>query len=237
MIAELHQKIKAAYAAGAKWRHPQAEPVATQPLLSTPRLMHHQQSIICLGASTGGTAAIQEFLSTMPNDCPPIIMVQHMPQGFTAAFAEHLDTVSTCSVREARHHDYLRPGLALLAPGNQHLRLNYEQEHYLVELDDSPPVNCHRPSVDILFHSAASLLGPNSVGVILTGMGRDGAAGLLAMRQAGATTLAQDEASSVVYGMPKAALEIGAVDRGTALAHLGIMSLRQARHQGREYAK
>jgi two-component system chemotaxis response regulator CheB len=169
-------------------------------------------AIIAIGASTGGTEALKEILRGMPYDAPGIVIVQHMPAGFTAAFAEHLADVCKMEVREAEHGDRLVRGRALLARGDRHLRVRRRNLELVVELDDSPPVCRHRPSVDVLFRSVAEVVGPRALGVILTGMGADGADGLLAMKRAGASTIAQDESTSVVFGMPKEAIDRGAVD-------------------------
>jgi len=168
--------------------------------------------IVAIGASTGGTEALKEILRLMPYDGPGIVIVQHMPAGFTAAFAEHLADVCKMEVREAAHGDRVVRGRALLARGDRHLRVRRRHLELVVELDDGPPVCRHRPSVDVLFRSVAEAVGPRALGVILTGMGADGADGLLAMKKAGAGTIAQDESTSVVFGMPKEAIDRGAVD-------------------------
>lgn len=168
------------------------------------------EKLIIIGASTGGTEAIKEFLVQLPPDCPGILITQHMPPGFTRSFANRLDKLSRISVKEAEGGERVLPGHAYLAPGDAHLQLVRSGANYMTKLDQGPPVNRHRPSVDVLFHSAAVNAGKNAVGVILTGMGKDGAAGMLEMRKAGAYNLAQDEASCVVFGMPKEAIAIGA---------------------------
>jgi two-component system, chemotaxis family, protein-glutamate methylesterase/glutaminase len=170
------------------------------------------EAIIAIGASTGGTEALRDILRAMPFDAPGIVVVQHMPAGFTAAFAEHLNAQCKIEVLEAAPGDRVIPGRALIARGNRHLIVQRRGFDLIVELTEEAPVWRHRPSVDVLFHSVAALLGRNAVGVILTGMGADGAKGLLAMRRAGAPTIAQDEATSVVFGMPKEAIDLGAVD-------------------------
>jgi len=182
--------------------------------------------LIALGASTGGVEAIRTFLEPMPEDCPAIVMVQHMPEKFTAAFANRLNERCRISVREAKSGDVLEPGLALLAPGNRHMVLQRKGTRYSVEVIGGPLVNRHRPSVDVLFRSVASCAGRNAVGVILTGMGIDGAAGLAEMRNAGAYTLAQDEATSVVFGMPKEAIAQGGAERVVSLDRIGPESLQ-----------
>lgn len=168
--------------------------------------------IIFLGASTGGTEAIKEFLLGIPEDCPPILIVQHMPESFTASFARRLDGLCAPRVIESLGNEKVEPGTVYIAPGHSHLLIRRGATGYLTELSAAPPVNRHRPAVDVLFDSAAAVLGKNAVGVILTGMGKDGAQGLLRMRQAGARTFGQDESSCVVYGMPREAFLIGAVE-------------------------
>lgn len=183
--------------------------------------------IIAFGASTGGTEALRECLEAMPPDAPGIVVVQHMPEGFTRAFANRLDQSCKIEVKEAVNGDRVIPGRALIAPGNHHMLLTRNGAHYAVEIVDGPPVSRHRPSVDVLFRSAAKAAGPNAVGVILTGMGNDGAAGLLEMKQAGAVTVAQDEATCVVFGMPKEAIARGAVDKVLPLPRISAFLLEQ----------
>lgn len=168
--------------------------------------------VIAIGASTGGTEALNFLLSSLPVDAPPIVVVQHMPEHFTTAFAKHLNESCQMNVREARHGDTLQRGLALIAPGDKHVELNRSGSEYRVKVADGPLVTRHRPSVDVLFRSTAKYAGPNAVGIIMTGMGQDGADGLKAMRAAGARTIGQDEASCVVYGMPRVAKSVGAVE-------------------------
>lgn len=166
--------------------------------------------VVCIGASTGGTEAIREVLTRLPGQCPPVMLVQHMPEMFTGSFANRLDSLSALRVKEAEHGEMLKPGHAYLAPGHSHLLLARRGGSYYCELSKADPVNRHRPSVDVLFESVAAQFGGGALGVLLTGMGKDGARGLLAMRNAGSWTLAQDEASCVVYGMPREAALIGA---------------------------
>lgn len=168
--------------------------------------------IIFVGASTGGTEAVKIFLLGIPPDCPPILIVQHMPESFTASFAARLNTLCAPRVIEAQGGESLESGTVYVAPGHSHLRIKRGASAYVTELLKTPPVNRHRPSVDVLFDSAAEVIGHNAIGVILTGMGKDGANGLLRMRKAGAHTFGQDEASCVVYGMPREAALIGAVE-------------------------
>ncbi len=168
--------------------------------------------IVAIGASTGGTEALTEVLTTLPANAPGIVMVQHMPEVFTAAFARRLDSLCQIEVKEAEDGDTISPGRALLAPGNRHMSVRSGRGRNFVELADGPLVSRHRPSVDVLFRSVAQAVGPDALGIILTGMGNDGAQGLLQMKNAGAETIAQDEATCVVFGMPKEALSCGAVD-------------------------
>lgn len=169
--------------------------------------------VVALGTSTGGTQALETVLCALPVDSPGIVIVQHMPEAFTAAFAQRLNKVCDIEVREAVHGDRVHTGLALIAPGGRHLVLERNGAQYRVSVVDGPPVSRHRPSVDVLFRSVARAAGRNALGVIMTGMGDDGARGLKEMRDAGARTLGQDEDSCVVYGMPKEAMKMGAVER------------------------
>lgn len=168
------------------------------------------EQIIAVGASTGGTEAILEFLQSMPVDCPGIVIVQHMPELFTKSFADRLNRICKIRVKEATNGESILRGQALIAPGNKHMEVRRSGSRYYVSISDGEPVNRHRPSVDVLFFSAARYAGSNAVGVIMTGMGADGAKGLLEMRDAGARTIAQDEASSIVFGMPKEAIKLNA---------------------------
>ena len=183
------------------------------------------QSVIAVGASTGGTEALRVFLMAMPRDCPPIAIVQHMPEVFTRAFADRLNKECGIEVAEARDGDRLQTGRALIAPGNRHMLVKRRGEELVVEIIDGPLVSRHRPSVDVLFRSVALSVGAKAVGVIMTGMGDDGAQGLCEMKDAGALTLAQDEASCVVFGMPKEAIERGAVSVIVPLEQLANAAL------------
>jgi len=174
------------------------------------KMLKTTEKLIFIGSSTGGTEALKEVISRMPADSPAILMTQHMPEAFTKSFAARLDSLSKMTVKEAANGERIVPGHAYLAPGHSHLLVKKSGAYYYTELSQEAPVNRHRPSVDVLFGSAARIAGPNALGVILTGMGRDGASGMLEMRKAGAYTMAQDEASCVVYGMPRAAAEVGA---------------------------
>lgn len=197
------------------------------------------ERIVAIGTSTGGTVALERVLTSLPRVSPGIVIVQHMPPGFTKLFAQRLDGLCAIRVEEARDGQRLIPGLALVAPGGQHMTLNRSGAQYVVEVRPGPPVNRHCPSVDVLFRSVAKSAGRNAMGVIMTGMGDDGARGLKEMHDAGAYTLAQDEATSVVYGMPREAVVLGGVDRVLPLDGLaaGILQGRNARSKpGRENA-
>lgn len=185
-------------------------------------------AVVAIGSSTGGTRALEEILTSLPLDAPGMLIVQHMPEGFTASFAARLNSMSRIEVREARDGDRVGTGVALIAPGNQHMLLERSGAQLQVRLKGGPPVNHHRPAVDVLFHSVARVAGRNAVGVILTGMGSDGAAGLLAMRQAGAHTIAQDEKTSIVFGMPKEAIRLGAATEILPLDLIADAMLRAA---------
>lgn len=169
--------------------------------------------IVAIGASTGGTRAIETVLSGLPATTPGTVIAQHMPEAFTAGFAQRLNEISQMEVREARDNDHVIPGVALVAPGNRHMVLRRSGGSYLVKIKNGPLVHYQRPSVDVLFRSVSKSAGKNAVGAILTGMGADGAKGLLEMKENGAYTIAQDEATSIVFGMPKEAIQIGAVDK------------------------
>lgn len=190
----------------------QSHKMADPPKVQQNSLSVTTNKILAIGASTGGTTAIERILLSMPPSAPPIVIVQHMPEKFTRAFADRLNKICEIEVREASNNDSVIPGRALIAPGNHHMILKRSGARYFVELKNTPPVFHQRPSVEVLFNSVAMYAGKNAVGALLTGMGTDGAAGLLAMRQAGAATIAQDERSSVVWGMPGEAVKIGAAD-------------------------
>ncbi|CAG0999084.1 Protein-glutamate methylesterase/protein-glutamine glutaminase [Methylophilaceae bacterium] len=188
-----------------------ARPAGSHGLPSLGNRLISSEKLIIVGASTGGTEAIKAFLVDMPSDCPGILITQHMPAGFTRSFANRLDGLCRISVKEAEGGERILPGHAYIAPGDAHLLLARSGANYMTQLDDGPPVNRHRPSVDVLFDSAALHAGQNAIGVILTGMGKDGAAGMLRMREAGAYNFSQDEDSCVVFGMPKEAIARGGV--------------------------
>ncbi|MEA5115142.1 MAG: chemotaxis response regulator protein-glutamate methylesterase [Geobacteraceae bacterium] len=178
------------------------------------------EKVVMVGASTGGTEALKVFLQAMPLDAPGIVIVQHMPEHFTRSFAARLDSICRISVKEAENNDTVVRGRALIAPGNAHALLKRSGARYYVEIKEGPLVSRHRPSVDVLFRSAARYAGKNAVGVIMTGMGDDGAKGLLEMKDAGAVTIAQDEQTCVVYGMPKEAVKLGAAGRVLPLENI-----------------
>jgi two-component system chemotaxis response regulator CheB len=187
------------------------------------------EKVVVIGASTGGTEALKTLLETLPADTPGIVIVQHMPELFTRAFANRLDGLCSITVKEAETNDTVLRGRALIAPGNHHLLLKRSGARYYVEVKEGPLVCRHRPSVDVLFRSAARYAGQNVVGVILTGMGDDGARGMLEMKQAGATTIAQDEATCVVFGMPKEAIKLNGVDKILPLKNIAGAILSSAR--------
>ncbi len=187
--------------------------VAQEPALPVMSAQAAREHVVAIGTSTGGTQALEQILSALPQTSPGIVVVQHMPAKFTSAFSERLDALCTIEVREAQDNDPVVPGRALIAPGGRQMTLKRNGAGYRVEVRNAPAVNRHCPSVDVLFRSVAKCAGSHALGVIMTGMGSDGARGLLQMRQAGARTVAQDEATCVVFGMPREAIKLGAVDR------------------------
>jgi len=213
-----------------------ADVILAPPVNST-AMTQTTERIVAIGASTGGPEALRILLEAMPPDCPAIVIVQHMPAAFTRAFAERLNTLCQITVSEARHGDRLLRGHALIAPGNHHLLVRRSGANYMIDIKDGPPVSRHRPSVDVLFRSVARVAGRNAIGVIMTGMGDDGAKGLKEMRDAHAQTLGQNEESCVVYGMPKEAKEAGAVEEEMALNRLAGAILRAARSERANPAK
>lgn len=186
--------------------------------------------IIVVGASAGGTEAVKEFLVRMPVDAPGILIVQHMPEMFTKPFASRLDGLCKISVKEAEHNECVLPGHAYIAPGHSHLLLKRSGANYMTELSQTARINHHRPSVEVLFRSAAQHAGKNAIGVMLTGMGKDGALAMLEMRQSGAYNLAQDEATCVVFGMPREAIEVGAVDEIAPIQEMAQRVLNRLVH-------
>lgn len=214
MLADLRQKIKmAAQVDLSSWKHRAVKREKPGPVLVRTALSESTDKVIAIGASTGGTEAIRRVISSFPANMPGIVIVQHMPPGFTKHFSDNLNEICEMDVQEAQTGDRVMPGRVLIAPGGKHMTVRRSGGIYLVDCQEGENVNGHCPSVDVLFHSVARYVAGNAVGVILTGMGGDGADGLLAMRQAGAKTIAQDEASCVVFGMPKVAIERGAVER------------------------
>lgn len=202
------------------------------PARATPgRAGSQAEKIIAVGASTGGTEAIREFLTAMPVDCPAIVIVQHMPEMFTRAFADRLNKDCAIEVKEAADNDALRRGRALIAPGNYHLLVRRNSANFAAQVTDGPLVSRHRPSVDVLFRSVAKSAGANAVGVLMTGMGHDGAQGLLEMRNCGAQTIAQDESSCVVFGMPKEAIARGGVVSVVPLKRIAATALTMCAQQ------
>jgi len=212
---EITDKIRAA--AQARVRKTVIAPLAQEKfsadaiLPSAVRRFSSTEKLIVIGASTGGTEAIKEVLTKLPADAPGVLVAQHMPENFTKSFADRLNNLCKISVKEAEHNERILPGYAYIAPGHSHLLLKRSGARYIVELNQGSLVNRHRPSVDVLFRSAANVAGANAIGIILTGMGKDGVQGLLEMKQAGSYTIAQDEASCVVFGMPKEAIAAGGV--------------------------
>ncbi len=202
---EIVEKIRAAFKANLK--NTVTGPTETSKLYSAPK-----DHIIAIGASTGGTEAIRCVMETMPENAPGIVITQHMPPGFTRSFAARLDSISPINVREAEDGDLLRPGYAYIAPGGYHLKLHKQKGCYIINLKKGEKVNGHVPSVDVMFNSCVLSAGSAVIGVLLTGMGKDGAAGMLNIKQSGGFTIAQNEASCVVYGMPREAVERNAVD-------------------------
>lgn len=228
--------IKAAASAAIKRRKVVPEPIHVEPKLSADAVLPAAPSnysmiktteiVVAVGASTGGTEALTTFLQALPIDTPGIVIVQHMPEKFTKSFANRLNEICKITVKEATDGDSVLRGQALIAPGNFHMLLKRSGARYYVEVKEGPLVNRHRPSVDVLFRSTARYAGANAIGVIMTGMGDDGARGLLEMKEAGAKTVAQDEKSCVVFGMPKEAIKLGAADRVLPLDSISSYVLR-----------
>lgn len=215
VIAASQSKVRAVTSSGRITGTPEAtlkkySAEVILPRRNTAPLTRQGGAVIAMGASTGGTEAIAEIFRGLPEDLPGIVIVQHMPEKFTRAFADRINGFARPLVKEAANGDRVYPGIALIAPGNRHMLLRSDSRGYFVEINDGLPVNRHRPSVDVLFRSAAQTAGRNAVGILLTGMGNDGAEGLFEMKEAGSKTIAQDEESSVVFGMPREAIKIGA---------------------------
>ena len=215
---DLIDKVKAAAQAKVKGKgvgsRGELEPLASRPApLVSSAMIKTTDTIIAIGSSTGGTEAVKDVLIALPPNTPPILITQHMPERFTKTWADRMNSLCRISVKEAEDGDNVLPGHALVAPGGYHMTLVRSGARYSVRINQDPPVNRHRPSVDVMFDSVAQYAGANTIGVILTGMGGDGANGMLGMKQAGAYTIAQDEASCVVFGMPKEAIKLGGVDK------------------------
>ncbi len=223
--------VRGAAEARRRPRRPLASPRTNADAVLPPPGKHALQvttdKVVAIGASTGGTEALREILEALPPDAPGLVIVQHMPEVFTRAFADRLNQSCRIEVKEAASGDRVLAGRALVAPGNRHTVLVRSGGHYVVDVRDGPLVSRHRPSVDVLFRSVAGSAGPNAVGVIMTGMGNDGAEGLLEMKRAGSITIAQDEATCVVFGMPKEAIERGAVDEVVPLGRIAATLLRR----------
>lgn len=234
--SDLVQAVKAAASANMKRVKSVAPLSSPEPKLSadallpapTQSLAQTTERIVAIGTSTGGTQALEAVLTVLPRVSPGIVIVQHMPEKFTASFAERLDSICAIDVREAKNGDRVMPGLALIAPGGRHMLLKRSGAQYHVEIVDGPLINRHRPSVDALFRSVAKYAGKNALGVIMTGMGDDGARGLKEMHDAGAYTVAQDEASCVVYGMPREAVKLGGVSSSVPLSGIAQTILAHA---------
>jgi len=239
---EIANKIRAAFSARVR-RHV-SEKIATKSVSADAVLpstigksSFSTEKLIIVGASTGGTEAIKDFLVQLPATCPGILITQHMPEGFTKSFANRLNSLCKISVHEAQGGERVMPGHAYIAPGHSHMLLKRSGANYVTELNQGELVSRHRPSVDVLFRSAANCAGKNAIGVILTGMGRDGAAGMLEMHRAGAYTFAQDEASCVVYGMPKEAVALGAVDEIVPLRDMARKVLSKLSGMGAQHIR
>jgi two-component system chemotaxis response regulator CheB len=226
--------VKAAAQANVRRLVPRANPPAVAPKLSADAILplssvamaETTDRVVAIGTSTGGTQALEAVLTLLPRVCPGIVIVQHMPEKFTEAFANRLNGLCQLEVREAKAGDRVMPGRALIAPGGRHMLLKRSGAQYHVDVIDGPLVSRHRPSVDVLFRSVAKCAGKNALGIIMTGMGDDGAHGLKELHDQGARTLAQDEASCVVYGMPKEAVKLGAVDRVLPLDEIHLEIIR-----------
>jgi two-component system chemotaxis response regulator CheB len=223
-IARLVNAIRTASYARIKKAQPAPKHLITIPLppLEAKMVTKH---IIAIGASTGGTQALELILSQLPRNTPGIVIVQHMPEHFTQGFAKRLDQISTLTVKQATHNDEVKEGMVLIAPGNCHMLVQPQNSKYRVHIKDGPPVHHQRPSVDVLFHSVAQHARENAIGILLSGMGHDGAGGLLAMKEQGAYTIAQNEESCVVFGMPREAIERGAVKQVLPLNSIAVALL------------
>ena len=229
-LQDAHSDVVSAVraAAQARMRHvaaPAHRPAVRVDTVPAGAMRKTTDGVVAIGTSTGGTQALEVLLTALPRTAPGMVIVQHMPEKFTALFAQRLDGLCEIEVREAKSGDRVMPGRALIAPGGRHMKLTRSGAQYMVEVSDGPLVNRHKPSVDVLFRSTAQIAGKNALGIIMTGMGDDGARGLKAMHDAGAQTIAQDEETCVVYGMPKEAVKLGAVDQIVPLPRIGAMLL------------
>lgn len=224
--AAAHSKLKRRTFTTAPHVEPKLSADAVLTKASHVQMFKTTDYVIAVGASTGGTEALRVFLEAMPPDCPGIAIVQHMPELFTKSFALRLNDLCRITVKEAEDGDTIIRGRALIAPGNKHMLVKRSGTRYFVEVTDGPLVNRHRPSVDVLFRSTAKYAGPNAIGVIMTGMGDDGARGMLEMKEAGARTIAQDERTCVVFGMPKEAIKLNAADKIMPLEQIASNVLR-----------
>lgn len=225
---EITAKVKVAARARVRELKPVSERHSADAVLPvrSARLFKTTDKLIALGASTGGTEAIREVLETLPADSPAVVISQHIPEAFSKPFSERMNRCSQMTVKQAEDGDQILPGHVYIAPGDRHLLVVRDGARFRCRLSDGPPVNRHRPSVDVMFRSVAQNIGPNAVGVLLTGMGKDGAEGLLEMQQTGSYTIAQNEATSVVWGMPGEAVALGAVNEQTALQHVSASILK-----------
>lgn len=226
---DIVQAVRSAARANLRALSASANPTINRPKLSADAMLSASShralerttdQLVAIGTSTGGTQALEAVLTSLPATAPGIVIVQHMPEKFTAMFAERLDGLCQIEVREARNGDRVLPGLALIAPGGRHMMLKRNGAQYVVDVADGPLINRHKPSVDVLFRSVAKFAGANALGIIMTGMGDDGARGMKEMHDAGAKTIAQDESSCVVFGMPKEAIKLGGVDQIMALQQI-----------------
>lgn len=236
-VPDVERHLVAAVRAASRARLTKRDPAAPRPAAASSAAHIGQirttDRLLAIGASTGGTGAIESVLRSFPANAPGTVITQHMPAGFTASFAQRLDQQCAVQVREARDGDIITPGLALIAPGNYHLLVQRSGAQWIARVKDGPLVHHQRPAVDVMFQSVAKAAGRNAVGVILTGMGEDGAKGMLAMREAGAWTIAQDEATSVVFGMPRAAIEMGAACEIRALSDVPAALFAAVNGRGR----
>ena len=227
LAEEIRTKVRAASMARVRMDRPAGPTIVP----SDPRTRPDTRKLIVIGASAGGTQAIMEILRRLPAELPAIAIVQHMPPKFTTLFADHLNRNSVLDVREAKHGDVLEPGTARVAPGGRQMAVVQTHDGYELKVDDGAPVNLHRPSVDVLFHSAAKYAGSQTLGILLTGMGSDGARGLKSIYDSGAFTIAQDQASSVIFGMPEQAIRLGAASVVVGLDHIPDRIVQWARRE------